>query len=1119
MDGEPHTPRQDTAPHEEHARLERLARLLVPDHKIAWGRCLVSILLMLVVVAGTAAGALYWRLGKGPISVPFLTERVRAAIDGKLPPGFTIDLGAVSLARRDNGLVAVLQNLTLRDQSGGSIASAPRIVVGVGGAGLLRGAVEPRSIIVEGAAVALAIGLDGRIGLSAGADVASAPLQAPGDMSASGVLNAVDALMVAAGSIDAVEVRDATLAIHDKALGRDAAYHDIKLAIRRTSVEGGVAVSVAAGMGSVNATIERREDGARLIDIQAKDIALRDLVASFAPRANPPDLTATINALGRASIDVNGTVRQATLNVTSAGGSWRLDPKVRPFEFDQARLDLRWDGATRTVLVERAALGAGTGSAVFQGRMTPPPPDGGDWMIELDAPGMTLGGPTLQDPPLQLDHASIRARYNPQTRRLGFDKAEFSGPTAGVMLAGSVTFSQGAPGIGLGLVAQRMSVTAMKRLWPFFAVPPLRAWFEDHVTGGTVDSLKLSVAIPIDALVPVNGVIPPLPNDSIGGDLVISDGSLRLMDTLPPLAGAQAHATFTAGHVTVSVDQAKVDVGDAGTLTVENGIYEIPDLDVKPPRQHVVFHIGGPTRAAVSLMTREPLARASMGSPLDPAAVTGTAALDVKLDMPLVPKLQDGDIGYAVSGSLDAMTIDAFEGGKLEDGSLKLSIIPGVMLATGRGSFAGLPARIDYRKADQTPPQLTMALTLDDAARRRKGLDFGDALDGPVMAEVRPQNGTYAVEIDLAQARVRDLLPGWQKPPGRPGKATFTWVPQGAGGLINGLALDSGPVSLRGDVTLGAEGKLKRAAFTSFRLSPGDDAQGSIEPSGQGWKATVRGKVLDLRPLLQMLQQRGAAAKAGDLLLDARLDQALGFGDETLSGLALNLETRGSTVRHVDLKGKLGGGAVTIAQQAASDGSPEIVVDTPDAGALLRFLDYYGRISGGVMRLVATPGLNAMAGQIAMRDFSVLDEPALGQYRTTLEKSANGRVDPPPPSSNGNSAQFKKLRLGFRRTPDRIAISDAVVWGPDVGVSISGMIDYAADKVSMTGTFVPAYALNNLFGKIPILGEILGGGENGGLFAINFKVSGSVGSPVLTVNPLSAIAPGFLRKLFEFQKE
>ena len=61
---------------------------------------------------------------------------------------------------------------------------------------------------------------------------------------------------------------------------------------------------------------------------------------------------------------------------------------------------------------------------------------------------------------------------------------------------------------------------------------------------------------------------------------------------------------------------------------------------------------------------------------------------------------------------------------------------------------------------------------------------------------------------------------------------------------------------------------------------------------------------------------------------------------------------------------------------------------------------------------------------------------------------------------------------------------------------------------------MPAYGLNNVFAQVPLFGPILGGGQNEGLFAVNFRISGLASSPTLTVNPLSAVAPGFLRKLF-----
>lgn len=72
------------------------------------------------------------------------------------------------------------------------------------------------------------------------------------------------------------------------------------------------------------------------------------------------------------------------------------------------------------------------------------------------------------------------------------------------------------------------------------------------------------------------------------------------------------------------------------------------------------------------------------------------------------------------------------------------------------------------------------------------------------------------------------------------------------------------------------------------------------------------------------------------------------------------------------------------------------------------------------------------------------------------------------------------------------------------------------EVVDLRGTIVPAYAVNSLFGNIPLLGDLITGGEEGGgLFAATYTAKGPLTSPTVSVNPLSALAPSFLRKLFE----
>ena len=107
-----------------------------------------------------------------------------------------------------------------------------------------------------------------------------------------------------------------------------------------------------------------------------------------------------------------------------------------------------------------------------------------------------------------------------------------------------------------------------------------------------------------------------------------------------------------------------------------------------------------------------------------------------------------------------------------------------------------------------------------------------------------------------------------------------------------------------------------------------------------------------------------------------------------------------------------------------------------------------------------------------------------------------------------NGVSFSRLRAEFTRQNGQLTIRDGVVKGPMIGGTIEGSIDYPGNQVRMSGTFVPMYGLNNMFGQIPIVGLILGGGSNEGLIGVTYEMVGTPGQPVLRVNPISAMAPG-----------
>src|SRR4029077_5370720 len=127
--------------------------------------------------------------------------------------------------------------------------------------------------------------------------------------------------------------------------------------------------------------------------------------------------------------------------------------------------------------------------------------------------------------------------------------------------------------------------------------------------------------------------------------------------------------------------------------------------------------------------------------------------------------------------------------------------------------------------------------------------------------------------------------------------------------------------------------------------------------------------------------------------------------------------------------------------------------------------------------------------------------------------AANGQ---PTTQIQQSNISFSRARAEFTRDSGLLAIRDGIVSGATMGATIEGRIDYNANQTLMSGTFLPAYALNNVFGQIPIVGLFLGGGSNEGLIGITYEVKGTPAQPTLGVNPVSAIAPGLFRKMFEF---
>ena len=190
-----------------------------------------------------------------------------------------------------------------------------------------------------------------------------------------------------------------------------------------------------------------------------------------------------------------------------------------------------------------------------------------------------------------------------------------------------------------------------------------------------------------------------------------------------------------------------------------------------------------------------------------------------------------------------------------------------------------------------------------------------------------------------------------------------------------------------------------------------------------------------------------------------------------------------------------------------------------DAGAVLRFLNLYEYMRGGEISLALSgPRGGALSGSIDARNFWIVNEPRLSSLVSSTPPGDNRSLSQAVRREiDTQSVEFERGYSRIVKGDNGISLEGGILRGPLIGMSFQGMLSDAQGNVALTGTFMPAYGLNRIFGEIPLIGQILGNGRDRGLIGITFRLLGAKDNPQLAINPLSVVAPGIFRSVFEFR--
>jgi hypothetical protein len=1115
-----------------------------------WVKRLAIVVAVLAVIFAGCFGGLWWRLGAGPINLEMATPWLAAAIEENIGHGNTVEVGGTQIERAGRIRIAVrIRDIVVRDRDHVVVATAPKAEVKLSGTALLMGRLRAESLNLVDAELAVRITPDGHVTVSTGdtarplatgvasprsamplgqaSPPASGQAGPPADKrdAVSGLLAGLDWLdsLSLTGldgqNLNEIGLKNGNLTVDDQQRGNKWNFDNITLSLRRPS-GGGVALSVGEDgkhAWSLRVLVGPPANGVRPIDIRADKVSTTNILLALRMKDLTYSADLPLSGELKGELGRDGLPTYFRGKVTAGSGNIiDSDTPDYPMAIDSAEVNVEWDSARR-VLVAPFKIISGANRITLLAHLEPPNDSIRDWQLGFSGGTIVLAG-NDGEPPLIFNRIAIRLRFDTDSRKVLLTQADISNGEVGIAGTGSVDYAS-EPRLTLGFAGTPMSVSALKRIWPILIVPEVREWVIERVERGSLQRIEVGVNSPVRNL---SRRGPPIPDDGLAVNMVASNVTLRPVDELPVVRDADLKARVTGRTATVTVGQGTMDTPGGRKLNIADFVFEVPDMAPKPAPARVKVRVDAPVPAVAEILASDRWSEFS-GTPIDPNTSLGKVAAQITLGLPIKRELTKADTTYTVTADLGGFSADRLVmNQKLEANTLKLIANNQGYQVKGDVRINGQQATLDYRKPNEGDADVKLQATLDDASRTRLGFDLGPAVSGAIPIKLIGKIGgpdrdsRMGIDADLTQLKLDNILPGWVKIPGKSSRAVFNVVQKQQSTRFEDIVIDGGGVLIKGSLEVDQNGDVISANFPTYSPSEGDKTSLKAERATDGTlKITMRGDVFDGRGFLKSaISGKEADAKSKtrnyDYDLDVKLGAVAGANGEAVRSVDIKMSRRNGTIRSFALSGKLGSNTVPLTGdlRGRAQGARDVVyLETNDAGAFFRFTDTYAKMVGGQLQLAMDPPTvepHAKEGLVNIRDFTIKGEGSMDRL------AAGG------PTGAQNGVAFSRLRAEFNRQNGQLSVKEGVVKGPTIGATIEGCIDYPGNQVRMSGTFVPMYGLNNMFSQIPIVGNLFLGGSNEGLIGVTYEIVGTPGAPVLRVNPISAMAPGVLRKIFEF---
>ena len=730
--------------------------------------------------------------------------------------------------------------------------------------------------------------------------------------------------------------------------------------------------------------------------------------------------------------------------------------------------------------------------------------------FDLAADSGYLHLPRFFDEDLQFQQIGVRGRILDGLTTMQIDELFLDTGKTSASASGLVVLEEELS-VAVEANIQDFPVDDLERYWPSNLARKARNWVTTRVRGGRITRGSARLAVSPEVLLERG-----LQDDAVDLTFEFEDVSTRYLNSMPKLVEARGTARMSGHAIDLIVESGRV-----GEIAISEGTVRVDGLNAEDKAAHIAFVGSGKVSDVLAVLDREPY-RFAQAIGFEPVSAVGLSAARIRFDLPIKESLEGREIRYAAAANVRDFGVPNVIGDhELSDGNLLVQLDGNGISATGSatidGSIFDIEWRRTFRPAGPATSLLSLAANLDEGNRRELGLPTAPRVTGltPISAQILTK-GWEILEIsataDLTPAQLEFPELIWGKVPGEPATVKFDAKPSGENGaLVTSFELSAPGLSTVGQAELNSDNEMRRLDLSLLEIGESRVSASIRSRAPNGFIVALEGERFDMRPYLARLFGAEEALAIPPLILSMRVGEVILGERHSLSEANGRAVYSGTSWQEIDAEGVLSGGAPVKISLTTAPGKSIIAVNSSDAGAFVRSLGVFDNAIGGQLALTATidESLSSrpLSGKVGIDTFKVVNAPVLARILTI--GSLTGMAD----LLNGDGISFVRFEAPFALQEGRLEIERARAFGPALGITLEGGLDREHGQVEMRGTLVPAYTLNSVLGNIPLLGNLLVGREGEGIFAMTYAVDGPLSEPTVTVNPLSALAPGFLRSI------